>query len=70
VLYFKSSSVLDPTSRGNLGYHGTEENMGKIVAYLRASTDKQDIQNQKYEILDYANRRGMKIDEWMGITIS
>lgn len=44
--------------------------MGKIVAYLRASTDKQDIQNQKYEILDYANGRGMKIDEWMGITIS
>ena len=44
--------------------------MGKIVAYLRASTDKQDIQNQKYEILEYANRHGMKIDEWMGITIS
>lgn len=61
---------MDPASRGKLGYHGTEENMGKIVAYLRASTDKQDIQNQKYEILEYANRHGMKIDEWMGITIS
>lgn len=44
--------------------------MGKTVAYLRASTDKQDIQNQKYEILDYANTRSLKVDEWMAITIS
>lgn len=44
--------------------------MGKTVAYLRASTDKQDIQNQKYEILDYANMHGIKVDEWVAITIS
>lgn len=44
--------------------------MGKTVAYLRASTDKQDIQNQKYEILDYANTRSLKVDEWVAITIS
>lgn len=44
--------------------------MGKTIAYLRASTDKQDIQNQKYEILEYTNRHGLRVDDWVAITIS
>ncbi len=44
--------------------------MSKTIAYLRASTDKQDIENQKYEILEYVNRHGLTIDEWVEITIS
>lgn len=44
--------------------------MGNTIAYLRASTDKQDIQNQRYEILEYANRHGLRVDDWVAITIS
>ena len=31
----------------------------KIYAYLRVSTDAQDVDNQKHGILEYANKRGM-----------
>ena len=44
--------------------------MNKTIAYLRASTDKQDIQNQKFEILEYANRHNLRVSEWVAITIS
>jgi DNA invertase Pin-like site-specific DNA recombinase len=44
--------------------------MGKTIAYLRASTDKQDIKNQQFEILAYANPHRITIDEWVEITIS
>ena len=44
--------------------------MSKTVAYIRASTDKQDIKNQRHEILEYGNREGMHIDEFIEVTIS
>lgn len=44
--------------------------MGKIVAYLRASTDKQDLSHQKLEILEFARRQGLHVDEYVEITIS
>lgn len=44
--------------------------MSKTIAYLRASTDKQDLQNQRYEILAYANQHSFRVDEWVAITIS
>lgn len=44
--------------------------MGKIVAYLRASTDKQDLSHQKLEILEFARRQGLRVDEYVEITIS
>ncbi|MCA9333791.1 recombinase family protein [Candidatus Saccharibacteria bacterium] len=44
--------------------------MGKTIAYLRASTDKQDLQNQRYEILEYANHHNLRVDDWVAITIS
>lgn len=44
--------------------------MGKILAYLRTSTDKQDLNNQKLEILEFARKRSLKIDEFIEITIS
>ena len=34
--------------------------LAKTVAYIRASTDKQDIQHQQLQILDYANTRASK----------
>ena len=44
--------------------------MSKTVAYIRTSTDKQDIKNQRHEILEYGNREGMRIDEFIEVTIS
>lgn len=44
--------------------------MGKIVAYLRASTDKQDLSHQKLELLEFARNRSLKIDAFIEITIS
>ena len=42
----------------------------KTVAYIRASTDKQDVDNQKLEILEYARKHDLKVDEFIEITIS
>lgn len=44
--------------------------MGKTVAYLRASTDKQDLNHQRLELLEFARNQGRKIDEFVEITIS
>lgn len=44
--------------------------MGKIVAYLRASTDKQDLNHQKLEVLEFARRQGLHIDDYVEIIIS
>ena len=44
--------------------------MSKMIAYLRASTGKQDLNNQKLEILEFCRKQDLKIDEFMKITIS
>jgi DNA invertase Pin-like site-specific DNA recombinase len=44
--------------------------MGKIVAYLRVSTDQQDLNHQKLEILEFARRQGLRVDEYVEIAIS
>lgn len=44
--------------------------MGKVVAYLRASTDKQDLSHQKLELLEFARNKSLKIDSFIEITIS
>lgn len=44
--------------------------MGRTVAYLRASTDKQDLNNQKLEILEFARQRELRVDEFIAITVS
>ncbi|MBU1862551.1 MAG: recombinase family protein [Candidatus Omnitrophica bacterium] len=44
--------------------------MGKIVAYIRTSTDKQDLNNQKLQILEFAREKNLKINEFIKITIS
>lgn len=44
--------------------------MGKIVAYLRASTDKQDLSHQKLEILEFARCRELHVDEFLELTVS
>ena len=44
--------------------------MSKILAYLRTSTDKQDLNNQKIEVLEYARREGIHIDDFIAISVS
>jgi DNA invertase Pin-like site-specific DNA recombinase len=34
--------------------------MGRTLAYLRTSTDKQDLNNQKLAILEHARRQGCR----------
>jgi DNA invertase Pin-like site-specific DNA recombinase len=40
------------------------------LAYIRVSTDKQDLNNQKLEILEYAQKNNYKVDEFIEIEIS
>ena len=44
--------------------------MAKIIAYLRASTNKQDLNNQKLEILEFSRKKDIKVDEFVQITMS
>jgi putative DNA-invertase from lambdoid prophage Rac len=41
-----------------------------IFAYIRVSTDKQTLENQRFEILKYADSNKMQIDTWVEETIS
>jgi len=42
----------------------------RTIAYLRISKDSQDLNNQRYTILDYAHKHDIKINEFIEITIS
>ena len=44
--------------------------MGKIVAYLRASTNKQDLNHQKLEILEFARKQQLNVSDFIEVTIS
>lgn len=41
-----------------------------VVAYLRVSTEKQFLENQRVEILRFAERNGLIIDRWYTETVS
>lgn len=38
--------------------------MSRVVAYVRVSTDTQELENQRFEIARFAERRGYIIDVW------
>lgn len=38
--------------------------------YIRVSTDKQTVENQRFEIENYCNKKNIKIDKWIDETIS
>ncbi len=44
--------------------------MEKTIAYLRISTDKQSLKNQKLEILDYSHKNNMKITDFLEVQSS
>lgn len=41
-----------------------------VYAYLRVSTEKQSIENQRFEIIRFARQRKLKITKWVEETIS
>ena len=41
-----------------------------IYGYIRVSTDKQTVENQRFEIKKYAKKNTLKIDNWIEETIS
>lgn len=41
-----------------------------IYGYIRFSTDKQTVENQRFEIMNFANGTNLKIDKWIEETIS
>lgn len=54
--------------------NGTEKESGKsssqVIGYLRVSTDKQDLDNQKLEIYGYASQNKLTVDDFIQIQIS
>lgn len=44
--------------------------MAKTIAYIRTSTDKQDLNNQKLEIFEFAKKHKLEVDDFIQMTIS
>lgn len=44
--------------------------MSKVLAYLRTSTDKQDLDQQRLQILEYARTHQLSVEDFIAITIS
>lgn len=44
--------------------------MPKTIAYIRASIDKQDLNNQKLEIFEYARKNQLEVNDFIQIIIS
>ena len=41
-----------------------------IYGYIRVSSDKQTVENQRFEIKNFCKRHDLKIDDWISETIS
>ena len=41
-----------------------------IYGYIRVSSDKQTVENQRFEIQNFCNTKGVHIDDWIEETIS
>lgn len=44
--------------------------MARIIAYIRTSTDKQDLNNQKLEIFEYAKKNNFEVNDFIEMAIS
>lgn len=44
--------------------------MNKVISYLRVSTDRQDLENQKFEIENYTKKIGLTVDKWIEVEMS
>lgn len=43
---------------------------GKVIGYIRVSSDKQTVKNQKYSILKYCDQQKITVDDWIEVFIS
>ena len=41
-----------------------------IYGYIRVSTEKQSVKNQKFEIKEFSTRKSLHIDKWVAETVS
>lgn len=41
-----------------------------VYSYIRISTDKQTVENQRFEIQSYATQKNIRINKWIEETIS
>lgn len=41
-----------------------------IYGYIRVSSDKQTVENQRFEINNFCNKGNLKVDDWIEETIS
>ena len=41
-----------------------------VYGYIRVSTDRQTVENQRFEILQFCKKNSLKIDSWIEETIS
>ena len=44
--------------------------MCQVIAYVRVSTDKQEMDNQRHEIITYATREGLEVGTWIEAEVS
>lgn len=42
----------------------------KVIGYIRVSTDKQDFQQQKYSLLSYAQKKNLRITDFIEVEVS
>ena len=41
-----------------------------IIGYVRVSKEEQDVRNQRHELLEYANRHGLHVDDFVEVEMS
>jgi putative DNA-invertase from lambdoid prophage Rac len=51
-------------------FSSTEGNNAMIYAYVRIPKDKQTTENQRFEILKFADEKRLQIDEWVDETVT
>jgi DNA invertase Pin-like site-specific DNA recombinase len=44
--------------------------MAKTIGYIRVSSDKQTVDNQRLAILEYCQRKKLQVDEWIEVNMS
>ncbi|MBW2624324.1 MAG: recombinase family protein [Deltaproteobacteria bacterium] len=50
------------------GAQGTSERIeGRVLGYVRVSTDRQHTENQRLAVLEWANREQVQVDDWIEV---
>ena len=52
------------------GVSSDKSTAGRVFGYIRVSSAKQDVENQRFEILQWADSRKLPITDWVDETIS